>query len=1250
MSGRNRSWKLRLLLGAFAVFLLSGESLYGQSSTAFTATLSGSVVDPAGAVVNGAKVTLTSAELGYSRTYTTKESGLYSFTFLPPSVYTLEVEAAGFKHYKQEGITMAAGQTAEQQVSLTVGAVTENVEVTSQAPLINNENANISEDLSSRFAEDLPLNFRSVISLTLVNSSVNNAAEEQVVGGPGLSQTADQDISFLNFGGTFFDTAEYLIDGTWDTRADWGGVIYVPSVDDVQEMKIETNAFTAQYGFSSGNVVNIVTKSGTNQFHGDAWEFYANSSADAKYYFNNAAQPAFHRNQFGGTIGGPIKKNKLYFFAYYEGLRQASPDTTVFTLPTMAERGGDFSALLNTSDILGYDYLARPIYSGELYNSFSSHLVTCGGTDNVGPFATGDAVSNCPAGAVSEFVRNPLTGNISTGLGATNIITGSPLLDTIAGKIAAANYWPTPMTSALANNFTGTAASPEHSNEYSGRIDYNLNDTNRLYGRWSQKYQTKTNTPAFFGASNPAGSGLLAPNNRYSSLLGWSHIFSPTFTMNVNFGVNRHVEQETGQGFGFQTSTLGLPAFINGIAPDFPQIIFQGGGGYAGLGAGGASNNPGNDNYITPQTQWTSSVDFMKANGKHEFAFGFTDIWLRLDGGHYGETTINFTNASTGGPDPSDETAGTGNGFASFLLGVGNGTDQVNYQAFQATDKHFLGWYIQDGWKVTPRLTLNLGLRYEIQTAPTERHNAQQYFSFTAENPIGGIVTANDCGGTTPCSAFYPGEVIYNSPSNPWLYSNIYTNLAPRVSVAFQAANRFVLRSGYGIFFVPEYYGQGPNDGYSQTTPWNTSLNNGISPFSTLSGNSGALCYNGTGNTGSAAGEIPCPDAFPSERVPSGNSAGGLQDVGFGAAVTNPDRKTAYVQQWMAGGQYSFTNNDLLDISYVGNLGTNVIANGEQWDLIPAADLSLGSVALNTQVANPFFGSITTSSCGLNNKTVREEQLLLPFPEFCSAFEGGGGPAVGTSRYNALEITYTHRWHSGLDLNLSYTYSKFTDDVQGNSGWAFPGGGNSNLNSYNLSADESVDVSNVPHRFVATYDYALPVGRGNRFGADWSRPVDAVLGGWQWTGILTAESGLPISIQPASNNVGFGFNQRPNFVSGVSPVPANQNINDWINPAAFSQPTGETFGDVPRFISNLHGPKYFDWDMGIQKYWNFTESKRLQFRFEMFNALNHPDFFQPDTSLGDVILNSSGQNIGNFGRITAAYQQRTVQGAFKFYF
>jgi hypothetical protein len=264
--------------------------------------------------------------------------------------------------------------------------------------------------------------------------------------------------------------------------------------------------------------------------------------------------------------------------------------------------------------------------------------------------------------------------------------------------------------------------------------------------------------------------------------------------------------------------------------------------------------------------------------------------------------------------------------------------------------------------------------------------------------------------------------------------------------------------------------------------------------------------------------------------------------------------------------------------------------------------------------------------------------LLRRFPEYCSVTEAP--PAVGGSTYNALQATYTHRWHSGLDLNVSYTYSKFMDDVQGAAGWAFPGSGSSVRNSYNLAAEHSVDVTDTPQSLVISYNYELPFGSGKLVGDHWGRPMNAVLGGWQWSGILTAKSGLPLSINPATNNTGgFGFNQRPDLVAGVNPVPQNQSITDWINPGAFAEPAAYTFGDAPRFLSNLRAPKFFNYDMGIGKFWRLGEVRRLQFRFEMFNAFNHPDFFEPDTNLGD----------SNFGTITSAYPARSIQFGGKFY-
>src|SRR5580704_7749169 len=510
-------WQIGALLGIALFVLIGSQSFYGQNQEV-AATLKGTVMDSTGLPINGAKVTLTSTQNGIVRTYATQDSGLFTFTLLPPAVYSLEINVTGFKDYKQRAISLGAGQTAQQNVRLTVGATSEKIEVTAESPLLNVDNANISSNIAAKQLVDLPLNLRNVISLAELNSSVSNTAEEQVVGAPGISGSADQDVSFLNFGGTFFGTAQYLLDGSWDTRVDWGGVIYVPSADAVQEFKIQTNAFTSQYGFSSGNVVNVVTKSGGNQLHGDAWMFYRNSAYDARYYFDNSNQPAFHRDQFGATIGGPIIKTKLYFFGYYEGLRQATPATFLGTMPTSNERGGNFSALLGSQ--VGTDYLGRPIFAGEIYNPFSTRQVTCGGIDSV----TGDTVSRCPAGATTEFIRDPVSGNIASGTSITNTIP-SGLTDSIASSIANGNYWPQPNGSALFNNFTSASSAAAHSNEYSIRIDYNISNNDRIWGRWSQKYEQKVNFPTYYGASDPGGPGVVAPNNRYSATSGTA-IFS----------------------------------------------------------------------------------------------------------------------------------------------------------------------------------------------------------------------------------------------------------------------------------------------------------------------------------------------------------------------------------------------------------------------------------------------------------------------------------------------------------------------------------------------------------------------------------------------------------------------------------------------------------------------------------------------------------------------------------------------------
>jgi hypothetical protein len=1175
-------------IAAVVLSLVLGNVPLNAQTQAFTATLSGTVTDSSGAVIPRATVQLTSVERGIIRTFNTGDAGNFSFQLLPPADYDLKVEMGGFQSYEQRGISLAAGASAHQDVILSVGPTAQNVVVSSEAPLINTDNANISADISQRQVVELPLNLRNVFGLASLNSSVNNSTQAQLVNGSGISGSADQDISFLNFGGTHFGTAAYLLDGTWNTSPDWGAVIYVPSVENVQEFKIQTNAFTAQYGWSSGNVVNVVSKSGTNRFHGDLFEFYRNSALDGNNYFNNrngTPRPDFSRNQYGGSAGGPLyipglykQTNKTYIFGVYERLRQSTPASlNNITVPTATFIGGDFSQLL-TPTVLGQDALGRNIYQGAIYDPYSVRQITQGKVDpKTGLVATS-----------TGYIQDPIAGNK-----LSNSIKG---IDPIAAKIAAGKYWPTPTSSALVNNFFASASASAQSDEFSIRVDHNLSDFTRIFARYSHKSELKTNSPAFFGASDPGGPGVTNPNNRWSFDMGGSHIFSQSLILSANVGMNRWIEQSATQGDGFKPSTLGLPGSLDTIAGQFPTIKIDN---TAGLGPGAIN---GQDSYAVPRNIITYSADLTKTFSKHTVAVGYMGVVNQLLGGHVYGTKLGFNTGTSGGPDPANVTSGTGYGFASFLLGVPNNGGTTGVNAQPATQKNYFGWYVQDDWKVTPRLTANLGIRYEIQTPLTERHNKQQYFDFTAINPVGagtGLST--------------PGELVFNGGSNRrGLYNTSYSNFGPRLGLSYRATPKAVVRGGYGLFFIPSYTGNAPADGYTQTTPIQGTLN--YVPYNTLSN--------------------PVPNGI---LLPQGSALGAMQDVGQGVPAVRSARASTYLQQWMLGVQYSLRTNDLLDITYVGNRGIKLSAGGYERNQLPTQYFALGSNALTTLVTNPFYGKITSSGCGLDQPTVQRHRLLRPFPQYCSVQEQGA--PVGDSYYDALQLTYTHRFSSGFSVLASYTFSKFIDNVEGNNGWA-NSGPTSIRNYYNLAAEKSVDGADIPHSLVVSYIYELPIGKHKAFGSALSTPVNAVVGGWQVSGISTFKQGFPLSIAPANNPLGtYGANRRPDIVADVHI--AHPTIDKWFNTDAFKDPADPfAFGNSARYLSTLRAPGYQNWDLAVQKYWNLGELARLQFRAEMYNAFNHANFYAPNQFSGSGAA---------FGTIGGVFPARDVQFAGKFY-
>ena len=1164
-----------LIVGLFALcFLLiavTPQKLLAQNGTV-SSSLSGSVSDQTGAVVPGAMVQLTSAAKGITRKYTTDKAGHYSFNLLPPTTYAIEITAQGFSTYKGSGITLEVGQSATQDINISVGSTRQEVNVSADSPILQSDNANLSSEVSGEQVVELPLNLRNVFGLVLLNSSVSNTA---LASAQGYSAQADQNVSFLNFGGGFFGTTAYMLDGIWDTAGDWGEVIYVPSVDSVQEFRIQTNSFTAQYGWSSGNVVNVITKSGTNAFHGDGYEFYRNSVLDANNYFNNfagIAKPAFDRSQFGVSAGGPLyiphlyqQREKTFIFGLYEGLRQSTPATDISTVPTAAFQTGDFSALLGANE--GTDALGRPIFSGQLYNPYTTRLLTAGQVDPI----TGTVATE------SGYIRDPFPRN--------NVGTA---INPVGQKIA--SYYPAPSNSALINNFTASATAPATSNEYVIRVDHNISDATRVYGRWSQKYESITNSPAFWGANDPGGPGDVRPNNRYNLTLGANHVINPTTAVSITAGYNRWGEGGQTQDYGFNPANLGLPAFLNTNSPLFPIMNVQ-----ATSSLGPVNGNEG----AAYRNVGSVSADVSKVIGGHSLSFGWMGVDTQNNSTFIPTTSFNFDLGFTSGPNPSASANNTGYGFASLLIGTPSGGSTTNnFNA--ATDKWYHGFYLQDDWKATRQLTVNLGIRYEFQEAPVERHDRQDYFDYNAPNPI-----------STALGTTYPGEIVFNGAGNRRsLYNTNFKDIAPRVGFALQATPKLVFRGGVGLFFPEQWYGNGPASGFSQSTPFVSTVD-GVTPYSTLSN--------------------PFPTGL---RAPTGNSLGGLQDVGYSTTGIPSQFPAPKVLEFSLGLQYAFTAHDALKVSYVGNHGSHMSSSGYTHTELNPSYLSLGT-ALSDPVPNPFYGVITSSGCGLDQPTIPRGQALQPYPQYCSINESNAPD--GFSLYDALQADYNHQFSGGLNLLVSYTFSKFLSNVEGANQWAYKG--NQGVrNYYDLAAEKSVDASDQPQSLVVNYIYQLPVGKGKKLGHNLNTAANAALGGWEITGINRIHSGLPLAISGGGNSNLYGGGQRPDLIG--NPSLAHPTINEWFNTAAFAPPAPFTFGDVPRFLASVRSPHFIGWDLGIDKDWKFDENKlRLQFRAEMFNAANHANFDVPDTGLND----------GGFGTIRSAYDPRNVQFAGKVY-
>ena len=1211
-------WNFRRIAILVAVLATSAPSILAQIATT-NATISGTVADPTGAVVPNADVKLVSPETAISRSFVADSRGRYTFTQLPPATYTLTVKAKGFESYQQGGIVLNAAQSATQNVVLTIGAETQSVIVTADASQLNTDNSNVAADLPSKQIVELPLNTRNVYGLATLNSSVSNTSESQMLlgGGTNTTDNADQDISFMNFAGGFFGTTGFMLDGSWDTDTEWGGVIYVPSVDAVQEFKVQNNSFTAQYGWSTGNVINVVTKSGTNAFHGTGWDFYQNQDLNSIPYFSTSNQ-SLSREEVGVAAGGPLylpglyrQRNKTFIFGLFEHLQISTPTVDTYTVPDANFLSGNFSAILgNTSS--GNDALGRPIYVGQIYDPRSGHHIVAGQPDTPSasnPYGTGLTATQ------TGYIRNPIAGNI-----LSNLPGFSP--DAVGAKLL--SYYPAAKTSTLSNNLVVSGSAPAHSNEYNIRVDHNINPNARVYFRYAYKQDYKTGAAADWGR-DPAGPGNSRPNNRWGMWAGYSQVFNPTFTMNLTSGVQIWHETSDNQSFGFDSTTLGLPAYLHQNSPLFPIVNV---GGESPLGPG-ANNQQA---VINHGPIGTVSDDFIKLKGNHTLSFGGTGVEQVFSQHPYYQTQLNFTGQFTSGPNPlSGSGVASGNGVAEMLLGTIDSGTTTGYADSPLESNHLFGTYIQDDWKPFRNLTLNLGLRYEIQTPYTYRHNAASIFNPNVLNPLSYTVGQP-----------LLGALQFLGPGNRDAYDPNWDNWAPRLGFSYQFLNRAVLHGGYGIFY-PESVtssGAGDQDGFSASTFSNVSLNGGVTPNPNIS----------TGNPwGGVYAQI------------TGNTNGEYQQVGNGLGSVFRSRSSPYVQQWMLGVQYAITPNDQLDVNYIGNRGVRMIG-GHNYNQLNPQYLPLGATYLNAAAAsNPLAaplqtleagGKIAPSSCNLDNPSATNAQLLSPYPQYCNGGVSQTDAPVGQSLYNALQVNYNHRISKGLTALVSYTYSKFLDNVEGNNGWAYNGPSNAGVgtaNNYNIAADKSVDAGDIPQALVASYIYQLPFGRGTSIGSSMGRTADAILGGWEISGIAAFKGGIPIGVF-GNDQPSYGGNPRPNVVGNVHV--SHPTTHEWFNTGAFQFAPYGSFGDAPRYFSDLRGPHFQNWDTALEKNWRFGDSMRVQFRFETYNTFNHPNFYAPEA--GAVDYQGCDPNGGtgctsSFGTITQTFAPRNVQWAGKFY-
>jgi hypothetical protein len=1133
----------------------------------FTGTIQGIVQDATSALVAGADVSIINISTNEVRHVTTDREGAYVVPQLKPGSYRVVVERTGFKTATVDEIKVDVQQIRAVNVRLDVGGTTETVTVSATAAPIATVSSTISQTIENKRVVDLPLNGRNPFFLANLSPGVIPA--------PGSSP-------FISGGRNA--TSEVTIDGISNVNAENNVSIldlnYTPSVDAVQEFSVQTNAVSAEFGRLGGGVINLVTKSGTNQFRGTAFEFLRHSALDANNFFSNRAgiqKGAFKRNQFGGNIGGPIRRGRTFFFVNYEGLRQATANVGTFTVPLPEWRRGDFSNLKTAA--------GQPII-------IFDPLTTRPDPNNPGRFIR----DRFPNNVIPPQRMNPIARNLM-------------------------QYWPLPNTTPTnvntgANNYTVAGTSLSENNQIDSRVDHEFSATWRAFVRFSSLFKAP-NRPfnAYGNLATPTNAG---PTDSSARSLSVDNLYTinPTLLLNVRYGLNHRLVVRSPFSSGFDITQLGFPASVKQVAEiqalEFPRFDING---LSSLG-----QETFNDLIIEPTTH-SVNINATKILSRHTVKMGMDYRKFLLNFLQFGSPSgqYGFSQSWTQ-LDPNQGSSTAGFGLASMLIGVPDG-GSLSHDPTPGSASAYWGFYVQDDWKVTSKLTVNLGYRYDFDVPRTERLDRLSFFDFDARSPLADVVPANPF--------FNPknltGAIGFVTPDHRRQTPTDFKHVGPRVGFAYSVTDKTVVRGAYGIFYLASsmqaagHTGSAGMVGYRSTSSMIVSLD-GRTPVTFL--------------------DNPFPNGF---NLPTGNSLGSSTFLGLGIGEgVFIDYRSPYMQQWNLNVQRELPGKILFEVAYIGSKGTRLLAgeSGITLSQLPESFLNLGT-QLQDQVPNPFFGIITNPSSPLRFQTVARGRLLRPYPQYngVNAFR----VPYGYSIYHGATLKADKRFSNGLSFLMAYTWNKLIDDVSTTVN--FLGQASTRQNAYDRNAERAIGSQDIRHRVVTSFVYDLPFGRGKRFGEHANSAANWLMSGWQFNGIVAFQSGLPLIITQGQNNVGlFNPTQRPTWNGNDANLSASTDdkLRKWFDTSAFSITPAFTWGNTPRVMPNLRADGTKNFDLSLFKNNVFNGGKfNAQFRAEFFNAFNRVQFSAPATRVDS----------GNFGVVSGqANGPRQVQLSLKLIF